>query len=152
MRKTQRSDIYPTSRTRGQAFDQFNSLIGVPPGIVEVIKKHDVPAERMTMPPNGCGLDFFSAEVEAWRPAEIVDTDLMAAFAGTHGLANGLDVATVLKQCGRSDIKLLLIGNSKLKPNPARAGQQGRPDNVIFRDLGNKICLAGLMQSTDIGM
>ena len=83
-------------------------------------------------------------------------TDLMVVFAGTHGLANGLDAvldaAVELKRRGRDDIKLLLIGNGKLKPDlQARAAREGL-DNVIFHDPVNKTRLSGLMASADVGM
>src|SRR5690606_31609874 len=109
-------------------------LVGVSPGSVEGVRKRGGPAERGTMVPNGCDLDIFAAGSEPWRPAGIADTDLMAVFAGTHGMANGLDsvldAAAELKRRGRSDIKLLLIGNGKLKPSlQARAAAEGL-DNV----------------------
>mgnify|MGYP000151969710 CR=1 FL=1 len=47
-------------------------------------------------------------------------TDLLAAFTGTHGMANGLDAAlnaaAELRRRGRGDIKLVLIGDGQLKP------------------------------------
>lgn len=138
------------------SYRSAHRLVGLSPGIVEGIRKRGVPADRIAMIPNGCDLDIFAAGGEPWRPAEIADTDLMAIFAGTHGMANGLDAvldaAAELKRRGRSDIKLLLIGNGKLKPSlQARAEGDGL-DNVVFHDPVNKTRLAGLMQSTDLGM
>src|SRR5690606_26684175 len=119
-------------------------------------KKRGVPAERITMIPNGCDLDIFSGEVEPWRPEGIADADLMAIFAGTHGMANGLDAvldaAVELKRRGRNDIKLLLIGNGKLKPVLQERARREALDNVVFHEPVNKTRLAGLMRSTDIGM
>lgn len=138
------------------SYRSAHRLVGLSPGIVEGIRKRGVPAERITMVPNGCDLDIFAAAGEPWRPAGIAESDLMAIFAGTHGMANGLDAvldaAAELKRRGRGDIKLLLIGNGKLKPSlQARAKKEGL-DNVIFHDPVNKTRLAGLMQSTDVGM
>src|SRR5690554_645746 len=131
-------------------------LIGLSPGIVDGISKRGVRPDRVMMIPNGCDLDIFSKEAGPWRPAGIADSDLMAIFAGTHGLANGLDAAldaaAELKRRGRIDIKLLLIGNGKLKPSlQARAAAEGL-DNVVFHDPVNKTRLAGLMQASDLGM
>lgn len=138
------------------SYRSAHRLVGLSPGIVEGIEKRGVPSERVTMIPNGCDLDIFAADVEPWRPEGIDDSDLMAIFAGTHGMANGLDAvldaAAELKRRGRSDIKLLLIGNGKLKPAlQERAGREAL-DNVVFHDPVNKARLAGLMQSTDLGM
>lgn len=138
------------------SYRSAHRLVGLSPGIVEGIKKRGVPSERITMIPNGCDLDIFATDVEPWRPEGIADSDLMAIFAGTHGMANGLDAvldtAAELKRRGRSDIKLLLIGNGKLKPALQERANREALDNVVFHDPVNKTRLAGLMQSTDLGM
>jgi len=138
------------------SYRSAHRLIGLSPGIVEGIKARGVPAERIAMVPNGCDLDIFASEVEPWRPEGIGSDDLMAVFAGTHGMANGLDAvldaAAVLKRRGRADIKFLLIGNGKLKPHlQLRAHREGL-ENVVFHDPVNKARLAGLMRATDVGM
>ncbi len=131
-------------------------LIGLSPGIVEGIKKRGVPAEIITMVPNGCDLDIFTDSVATWRPDGVLESDLLAVFAGTHGIANGLDAvldaAGELKKRGRSDIKFLLIGSGKLKHAlVARAAREGL-DNVVFHKPVRKAELACLMRSTDIGL
>jgi glycosyltransferase involved in cell wall biosynthesis len=107
--------------------------------------------------PNGCDLDLFAKnESTPWRPDGVASTDLMAVFAGTHGMANGLDAvldaAAELKRRGRFDIKLLLIGNGKLKPALVARAQLEGLDNVVFHDPVNKARLAGLMSATDLGL
>ena len=71
------------------------------------------------MIPNGCDLSIFSEAKVPWRPSEVDDNDLMAVFAGTHGVANGLDAvldaAFELQVRKRQDIKIVLIGQGKLK-------------------------------------
>ena len=62
--------------------------------------------------------------------------ELMAVFTGTQGIANGLDAvldaAAELRRRGRAGIKLVLIGDGKLKPVlQARAQAEGL-DNVVF--------------------
>ncbi|SOB74549.1 Glycosyltransferase involved in cell wall bisynthesis [Marinobacter sp. LV10R510-11A] len=138
------------------SYRSAHRLVGLSPGIVEGIKKRGVPAERIAMVPNGCDLDIFTNLVEPWRPAEVAETDLLAVFAGTHGMANGLDAvlnaAVELKKRGRKEIKFLLIGSGKLKPAlMARAARESL-DNVVFHDPVTKNKLAGLMRATDIGM
>lgn len=131
-------------------------LVGLSPGIVEGIARRGVARERITLVPNGCDLEIFGGEVTPWRPEVVKPTDLLAAFTGTHGIANGLDAvldaAAVLKRRGRDDIKILLIGQGKLKPTlQARAEREGLW-SVVFHDPVNKAKLAGLMASTDLGM
>lgn len=138
------------------SYRSAHRLIGLSPGIVEGIAKRGVPRERIALIPNGCDLGIFAGAVEPWRPAQIKADDLLAVFAGTHGMANGLDAvldaAVELKQRGRDDIKLLLIGQGRLKPVLQARAQREALDSVVFHEPVNKARLAGLMASTDVGL
>jgi glycosyltransferase involved in cell wall biosynthesis len=138
------------------SYRSAHRLVGLSPGIVDGIAHCGVPRDRIVSVPNGCDLDIFANPVQSWRPAQVRPTDLMAVFAGTHGMANGLDAvlnaAAELKRRGRDDIKLLLIGQGRLKPSlQARAEREGL-SNVMFHDPVNKAQLAGLMAATDVGL
>lgn len=138
------------------SYRSAHRLIGLSPGIVEGISRRGVPQSRITLIPNGCDLNIFAASAEPWRPSSIPASSLLAVFAGTHGMANGLeavlDAAAELRSRGRTDIKLLLIGQGKLKaPLQARALKENL-DNVVFHEPVNKSALAGLMAATDVGM
>lgn len=138
------------------SYHSAHRLVGLSPGIVEGIAKRGIPRERIQAVPNGCDLDIFAASVEKWRPEGVKDTDLMAIFTGTHGMANGLDAvldaAAELKRRSRMDIKLVLVGDGMLKPGlQARAQAEGL-DNVVFHPPVQKKKLAGLMASADLGM
>lgn len=138
------------------SYRSAHRLVGLSPGIVEGIARRGVPHERITLVPNGCDLEIFGGEVTPWRPGAVKPGELLAAFTGTHGIANGLDAvldaAAVLKRRGRDDIRILLIGQGKLKPAlQARAEREGLW-NVVFHEPVNKARLAGLMASTDVGM
>ncbi len=131
-------------------------LVGLSPGIVDGIARCGVARERIALIPNGCDLDIFGAPSAPWRPAGVGADDLMAVFTGTHGIANGLeavlDAAAELKRRGREDIKLVLIGDGKLKPAlQARAQAEGL-DTVVFHPPVGKGQLAGLMAATDVGL
>ena len=53
---------------------------------------------------------------------------------------------------GRNDIKLMLVGQGKLKLALQQRVQDEGLDNVVFQDPVNKTRLAGLMAGTDLGM
>ncbi len=131
-------------------------LVGLSPGIVEGIARRGVARERIALIPNGCDLEIFSDAAQAWRPEGVRPSDLLAVFAGTHGIANGLDAAldaaAVLKRRGRGDIKLLLIGDGKLKPDLQARAQRDGLDNIVFHNPVDKARLAGLLRGTDLGM
>lgn len=138
------------------SYRSAHRLVGLSPGIVEGIVRQGVPAGRVAMVPNGCDLDIFSGREHPWRPASIAEDDLLAVFAGTHGTANGLQAvlaaAAELKRRGRGGIKLLLIGQGKLKPALQRQAVELALDNVVFHDPVDKAQLAGLMAATDLGL
>ena len=83
-------------------------------------------------------------------------TDLMAIFTGNLGMANGLDAvinaALELQSRGREDIKLVLVGQGKLKPELERRATELELSNVVFHPPVNKQKLSGLMASADVGM
>lgn len=139
------------------SYRSAHRLVGLSPGICEGITARGVPEARVVMVPNGCDLDIFAADdLAPWRPEGVAPDDLMAVFSGTHGQANGLDAvldaAAVLKRHGRSDIKLVLIGDGKLKPAlKARARAEGL-DNILFLDPVGKARLAGLLRGADLGL
>ncbi|WP_284879639.1 glycosyltransferase family 4 protein [Acinetobacter variabilis] len=138
------------------SYHSADRLIGLSPGIVDGIKKRGISADKVASIPNGCDLNIFAQNHLPWRPESIRDTDLMAIFTGTHGLANGLDavidVAIELKNRQRNDIKLVLIGDGMQKKSLQQRAQELALDNVIFHDPVNKTKLAGLMASSDIGL
>lgn len=138
------------------SYHSAHRVIGLSPGIVEGIVKRGVSASRVAMIPNGCDLDIFNAPVEHWRPEGVTENQLMAVFTGTHGIANKLDAvldtASELKARGRDDIRIVLIGQGKLKPALMQRAQREQLGNVIFLEPVNKARLSGLMASADVGL
>ncbi len=138
------------------SYRSAHRCIGLAPGIAKGIAERGVNQKNIKAIPNGCDLSIFENYDKPWRPAGVQSDDLMAIFTGTHGMANGLDaaldVAKELKQRGRNDIKLVLIGQGKLKPSLQARAIQLELDNVIFHDPVDKKTLAGLMASADLGM
>jgi len=138
------------------SYRSAHRVIGLSPGIVQGIERCGVPTERIALVPNGCDFSIFEQDVDTWRPEGVEGRDLLAIFTGTHGMANGLDsvldAATLLKERGRTDIKIALVGDGKLKPHlQTRASKLGL-DNVFFHDPVDKKRLAELMKAADIGI
>jgi glycosyltransferase involved in cell wall biosynthesis len=138
------------------SYRSAHRLVGLSPGIVRGIARRGVLPHRVALVPNGCDLRIFAADSSPWRPAQVRPTDLMAVFAGTHGVANGLDsvldAAEELKKRGRDDIKLVLIGNGKLKQTLQKRAERENLLNIVFHEPVNKSRLAGLMASSDLGL
>jgi len=140
------------------SYRSAHRCIGLSPGIVEGIKKRGVKEDKITLVPNGCDLSIFGteSEFESWRPDGVNANDLMAVFTGTHGMANGLgaalDAAKELKLRGEKGIKIVLIGQGRLKAQLQARAKAEQLNNVIFHDSVNKDKLSGLMESADIGL
>lgn len=139
------------------SYRSAHRCVALSPGIKDGIARLGVPPERIRMVPNGCDLEIFSGlKLEPWRPAGVSPDDLMVIFSGTHGLANGLDAvldaAKVLKARGRMDIKLVLVGDGKLKPTLKERVARENLTAVVFLDSIPKAKLAGLLAASDVGM
>ena len=138
------------------SYRSANRLIGLSPGIVEGIAARGVDIARIAMVPNGCDLDLFASPAEAWRPDGVRDDQLLAIFTGTHGNANGLDAvlnaASVLKERGRDDIRIALVGQGREKANLIAEAKERGIDNVLFLDPVSKTKLTRLMAGADLGL
>lgn len=132
-------------------------LIGLSPGIVEGIMKRGVSRERIVMVSNGCDLDFFGCGVEPWRPEGVSPNELLAVYAGTHGIANGLDAVLdaageLMRRNRGRGIRFLLIGDGKLKSFLQQRVEREGLLNVLFHDPVSQHRLAGLLAGADIGI
>lgn len=138
------------------SYRSADRLVGLSPGIVEGIAARGVDKSRIAMVPNGCDLDLFAAPEDAWRPSGVRDDQLLAIFTGTHGNANGLDsvlnAAAVLKERGRDDIRIALVGQGREKPKLIAEAEERGLDNVLFLDSVPKTKLTGLMAGADLGL
>lgn len=149
--------LWALSALEWSSYRSAHRTVALSPGIAKGIERRGVKPEKITLVPNGCDIEIFqNATTTAWRPDGVGKTDFMAIFTGSHGQANGLDAvldaAAVLKQRKRGKIKLVLVGDGKLKSAlMARAATEGL-DNVVFHPPVAKAQLAGLMASADIGM
>lgn len=125
--------------------------IGLSPGIVDGIKRRGIEDKNVVMISNGCDLELFKAKENRRREKEF-----KAIFMGAHGVANGLDkvldAAGELKNRGRENIKLLFIGDGKLKPALKKRTVTEHLDNCLFLDPIPKNNIPDLLQRVDAGM
>ena len=138
------------------AYRSANRCIALAPGIATGIARTGVAPERIELIPNGCDLDVFQDASPIARPAGVSAANLMAIFAGTHGIANGLDAvldaAAVLRDRGRNDISLVLVGDGKCKAALRERVERERLGCVFLLDPIPKERLAGLLAASDIGI
>ncbi|MCJ8191965.1 glycosyltransferase family 4 protein [Sphingomicrobium aestuariivivum] len=137
------------------AYRSAHRLVALAPGIARGIEKRGVPAERVAIVPNGSDVETFDAAASK-RPADLSESDLVAIFAGAHGLANGLgavlDAAAELKRRGRDDIRIVLIGTGATKAALEERAEREQLDNVLFRPPVATQEVASLLKGADIGL
>jgi len=139
------------------SYHSARGCIGLSPGIVNGITQRGISPDRVAMVPNGCDLEMFNPLVgDVLRPDGVGEGDFVAVFTGAHGIANGLDAvldaAGVLMERGRGDIRLVFIGDGKLKPAlVARAKREGLV-NCLFIDSVSKLKLTAYLRGADAGL
>ena len=142
-------------------YRRARACIGLSPGIVDGIKARSKSGQRVDLIPNGCDLQLFRPgerrllDLPGVSP-EVSKNDFVCVFTGAHGVANGLhavlDSAAVLLQRKQTHIKLVFIGDGKLKPQLKERARKENLENCIFIDPIPKRELATILGMCDAGM
>jgi glycosyltransferase involved in cell wall biosynthesis len=139
------------------SYNYADACIGLSPGICNGIAKRSNKSKPIKLIPNGCDLDIFKPEYNKQMKLEgIKANDFVAVFTGAHGIANGLDAvldaASILKGRGRLDIKLVFIGDGRLKPALKERAARENLDNCLFFKPISKLELNDIISNADIGL
>jgi glycosyltransferase involved in cell wall biosynthesis len=138
------------------SYKSAHKLIGLSPGICEGIVVKGISVNKIIQIPNGGDLELFSKNIEPWRPAEILENDLVLIYSGTHGIANGLnallDAEKELKKRKVSGYKIIFIGDGREKFTLQERVKKECLDNIIFLNPVSKEKLVGLFRSCDVGL
>ena len=134
-----------------------DGCIGLSPGICEGIKKRSQKNKPIAMVPNGCDLEIFKPSLrEPLKLEGIEPTDKVAIFTGAHGIANGLDavldMAKIVNDRGRKEIKIAFIGKGKMKQHLQERVKAENIDNCLFYDPIPKLQLAKTVASATVGL
>lgn len=131
---------------------------GIKDGMIKGAKNKEI-----ALIPNGCDLDLFYPETKVNKNSKkiipsitpkVLPSDFVAVFTGAHGIANGLDAVLDAAICLKDspNIKLLFVGDGKLKPHLIERAKKEKLENCVFINPLPKLELAKLMQEVDIGM
>ncbi len=139
------------------SYNSADACIGLSPGIVDGIKKRSKENLEVAMIPNGSDLHLFNdPDIVALRPPGCSEGDFVAIFTGSHGIANGLkavlQAAQELKKQNIDEIKLVFIGDGKLKPELVKYAQDSGLDNCIFLEPVAKKELVKYLKGSDLGL
>jgi glycosyltransferase involved in cell wall biosynthesis len=140
-------------------YHSAHRLVALSPGIAEGIARRGIPEDRIALVPNVCDLDLFDPlgrGASAPSIPGVREGDLVAAFAGAHGIANGLDAvldaAAVLARRGREDIRLVFVGDGLRKADLVARARREALANCIFLEPLAKRDLAAFMARVDVGL
>ena len=100
-------------------FRRASHVIALAPGLKDDIVAKGIPAEKVSVIPNGCDLDLFAGTSRGASPRDelawLGDRTLVL-FAGTIGLVNGVDYLVRLAAATRpldSEIRFVVIGGGR---------------------------------------
>lgn len=128
------------------------AVVALTDGMAELARARG--AARVEVVPQGCDLDLFGPHIPPWRPEGARSGELLAVYAGAHGVANGLgtlvEAARALAARGERRVRLLLVGEGGEKP-ALMAAADGLP-NITFLDPLPKRDLARLFAGSQAGL
>jgi len=134
--------------------------VALSPGIRKGMRRRAPEKTPIELVPNGCDFNLFQPSDSGFQADKLPDgypaDGLRCVFTGAHGLANGLDAVLdagkVLQKRGRSDIRLIFVGDGKLKPALLARRDAEDLGNCLFFDLLPKDQLNEVMAQTDVGL
>jgi glycosyltransferase involved in cell wall biosynthesis len=130
--------IWWLRRMAAKIYAGAKHVVALSPGMKEGIVRAGIPAEKVTVIPNGSDLDLFGPNVDgsAARERLRLGEKFAAVYFGAMGLANGLEyvieAARILTERGNNNVVLVLHGSGAKRSDLEKMAQQYKLTNVIF--------------------
>ncbi len=141
------------------AYHSAEFCVALSPGIAQGIMRRGIPESRVITVPNASDLELFAPDADLPVPniPGLPADAFVATFTGAHGRANGLgavlDAAAELRRRGRTDIRILFIGDGKEKPALVERARRDGLDNCAFCEPMAKGMLAQfLCRRANVGL
>lgn len=140
------------------SYNKADACIALSPGIKEGIEKKLKREKPVHLIPNGCDLELFTpGESSKSIIPGCKEEDFVAVFIGAHGMANGLDAAldaaAVLREdSAYSHIKIVLMGDGRLKDGLKARVKEENLVNVLLNDPVPKKHLLNYLHAADLGL
>ncbi|MCM1992503.1 glycosyltransferase family 4 protein [Oceanirhabdus seepicola] len=135
-------------------YKKSNMILGQTQGIIENIIDRGFNEEKIHLITNGVDTSLFSKKFydEKFREEIGVGEKFFVGYAGTHGLAQGLDsvieAARLIKD--NDDIRIVLIGDGAEKKKLMEMVEEYKLDNVIFVPIQPKKHMPKIVASMDV--
>lgn len=139
------------------SYRKADACVGLSPGICEGIVRRSPKGRIVKMIPNSCDRSMFDIQrSKDYNIPDVNTDDVVAIFAGAHGVANGLDAildaAAVLKKRGVEKIKIVFVGNGKMKQGLIERAKREDLNNCIFVNSIPKKEMSQILSRADIGL
>jgi len=137
-------------------YDAADHIVAVGEGYRQNMIRKGVPAAKIDVVTNGVDADLFTP-----RPADAALRErlglkpdaFVVTFAGTIGMASGLEVALDaarrLKEQGRDDLAFLLVGDGAVRAELETEARAQGLDNVVFTGLVPRAQLPDYLAGSD---
>jgi colanic acid biosynthesis glycosyl transferase WcaI len=136
-------------------YDAADHIVAVGAGYRQHILEQGVPGAKVEVITNGVDSDLFvpRAPDEALRTRLGLDGKYVLTYAGTVGMAHGLDVVLRaghrLLERGRDDIVLLVVGDGARRAELEQAARDQGLRNVVFTGMVGRAQLPVYLASSD---
>jgi glycosyltransferase involved in cell wall biosynthesis len=133
--------IWWLHRMAKKIYSAANHIVALSPGMKDSIVRAGVPANLVTVIPNGSDLDLFRPGLngENCRKRLGLGDRFAAIYFGAMGFANGLEylieAARILSERSRNKIVIVLHGDGGKKPELKKMASDYKLTNVVFSDL-----------------
>jgi glycosyltransferase involved in cell wall biosynthesis len=140
------------------SYNKADACVALSPGIREGIEKRLSKPKPVHLIPNGCDLELFKPGTASKTLIPgCTGEDFIAMFIGAHGMANGLDAAldaaaVLKKEASATQVKIVLMGDGKLKEGLRKRVQNEGLEQVLMLDPVPKKELLSYLQAADVGL
>ncbi len=147
--------IWLLERMEQQMYDSAHRIVTVGAGYREQLISRGVAASKVEIVTNGVDRELFVSHAGdgAVRTQYGLGDSFVCAYVGTIGMAAGLEVALraakILRDKGRHDIKLMLVGDGATRQELEQSARQQGLDNVIFTGRIEKKAVPELLAAVD---
>ena len=147
--------IHALEKLERALYDAADHIVAVGAGYRQHILEQGVPDAKVEVVTNGVDSDLFvpRAPDEALRASLGLNGKYVLTYAGTVGMAHGLDVVLRaghrLRESGRDDIVLLVVGDGARRAELEQAVRDQGLRNVVFTGMVGRAQLPAYLASSD---
>lgn len=132
-----------------------NHIVTVGDGYRAQLRLRGVPDEKMSVITNGVDREVFGEtkpDLE-FRRSHGLEGKFVCGYVGTVGLACGLhvaiDAAKILRQMGRDDIRIAIVGDGAVREELEEAARKAGLTNIVITGRVDKARVPGVLATLD---